>query len=68
MRTNANMSGISEICELTDDELCSATGGEYVTNVANLLSQFLTDGWLGSSQFGGGWRGSSQTGGWHGNH
>ena len=58
MRTNANMSGMNEICELTDDELYSATGGQYVTNVENLLSEFLTGGWQGSPQFGGGWHGS----------
>jgi bacteriocin-like protein len=68
MSTNANTSGMSEICELTDDELISVTGGQYVINVANLMSQFLTDGWLGSSQLGGGWHGSSQTSGWHGSH
>jgi hypothetical protein len=68
MSTNANTSGMSEICELTDDELIPVTGGEYVINVANLMSQFLTDGWLGGSQLGGGWHGSSQTGGWHGSH
>ena len=68
MSTNANMSGMSEICELTDDELYSATGGQYVINVENLISQFLTGGWERSAQYGGGWHGSSQTGGWHGSH
>jgi hypothetical protein len=73
MSTNANTSGMSEICELTDDELDSANGGgidffaSYAINVDNLISQFLTDGWHGSSQ-NGGWQGSSQTGGWHGSH
>jgi hypothetical protein len=65
MSSDTNMSGMSEICELTDDELYSATGGEYVINVENLLSEFITGGWQGSSQFGG--HGGSLPG-WHGNH
>jgi hypothetical protein len=54
MSTNANTAGMSEICELTDDELDSANGSRidffssYVINVDNLISQFLTGGWHGS--------------------